>query len=171
VRLCDRDAAHLLDLCEADRAIAARAGHDDAHGAFTVHLGHGAKEDVDGDMRHAAAIAALDAQMAVVHRQVHTGRDHIHVVGFHGHRVRDLKDAHRRGALQDVRRAALVAGRQVKDGDEGHARLGGHVFKEMDQRLETARGGTDPDDREVERAGRQSGAVGGRIGVGNGRGH
>jgi len=73
------------------------------------------------------------------------------VVGLHRHRFGHLLHFHRRGALQDLSRAALVPGRQVKNDDEGHSGMGRDVLQQAQQGLQPARRRADADGREIQR--------------------
>ena len=152
-----RDAAHFLDAHQAHGAIAARARHDDAHGTLPVDLGQGAKEDVDRQVRPPLSSSVSGGvQVDVVHREVHAWWDDVDVVRLHRHRFVHLRHVHhRRGALQDFRRAAFVLGREVKNEHEGHARMGRYILEEAQQGLQPARRRADADNREIQRAWRE----------------
>jgi hypothetical protein len=120
-RLRQGDAAALLDAGKAHGTVAAGARHHDADGAFLVHFGHGAEEHVDGNVPTRDALARRHAQMTIVHRERHAGRNDVHVVRLDRHGLADLPYRHARGALEDFGGAALVLGRQMKDHHEGHA--------------------------------------------------
>ena len=54
-----------------------------------------------------------------------------------------------RGDLKHLRKAAFVLGRQMEHDDEGDAAVRRYVLEKPLDRLNTARGGADPDNQEI----------------------
>jgi len=104
-----------------------------------VGVGQRAEEQVDGDLRAALALRLLQAQVAVLHGQVHGGRYHVDAVALDEGRADDLCDWHAGHVLQNFVDVAFMPGRQVHDDHESHAAVLRHVFEQGQQRLETAR--------------------------------
>ena len=151
--LREGQAALLLDVRNARRAVGARARQHDADGARAMRLRQRAEEQVDGHVAAARAIGIGDVQRVVVHRQQLARRDHIDVIALDSHRPADMPHRQRRHVLQQRRHIAAVLGRQMQHDDEGHAAVGRQVLEELQQGLEPAGRCADAHHGEVQRAG------------------
>jgi hypothetical protein len=137
-----------------ERAIASRAREHDAHCALEVHVGQGAKQNIDRGRRTAPAgriVGRMD--LSVVDHQVGPGRDHVDMVARELGRLHDLHHRHRRRAAEDLGDVALVVRRKMDDDDERHARVVRQRFEQLQQRRHGAGGAADADDREGRIAG------------------
>ncbi len=146
-RLHERHPALLLDARDADRAVRTGAGQHDAHGLVLMGVGERAEEQIDRHMMPARTDCFGHPQVAVAHREVLVGRDHVDVIGLQRGRLSDLYDRHPGRTLQDLVGDALVLGRQVQDHHEGQPGLLRHVLEERFQRNQSAGRRAQPDDR------------------------
>ncbi len=120
--------AVFLDRLEAEGAVGAGAGEDDADRVPVLVGGQRAEEMVDG-----RAVAAglngwgLHVQDAALDGQSGIGRDHVDVVGLDRRLRRDLLHGHAGVLRQQFGQEARVVGGEVLDEHEGHAAIRRHV--------------------------------------------
>ena len=76
-------------------------------------------------------------------------RDDIDVIGLQRHRFMNLGNEHPGPRRENSRQFAVALVIQMHDHDKGGAGMVGQSFEESLQRLDAARGGTDPDDRRL----------------------
>jgi len=84
------------------------------------------------------------------YRHILVGGDDIDTVGFHPHPVSDLENLHIGDALEQFGHDTFVCRIKVLDDDKCDAARMRHMAQELFQRLQTASGGTDADNRERE---------------------
>ena len=137
-------AAVLLDRLEAQGAVGAGAGEDDAHGLVLLVLGQRAEEAVDGRAPAADRPRRLrKVQHAVVDGQRAVRRHDVDVVGVDHRLLLDHPHRHRRQRGEELGDERLVAGREVLNEDEGEAGVGRHVAEQLPDGVQAAGGGAD----------------------------
>jgi hypothetical protein len=108
--LHEHQAAGLVHVARAARAVAAAARQHDGDRARPALAGQGAEEDVDGQRELLLAIALAEQQAAPGDDHLLLGRDQVHVVGFHRHAVLDQANGHVRVAREQLVHQALEVG-------------------------------------------------------------
>ncbi|HWJ06406.1 MAG TPA: hypothetical protein VNS57_11570, partial [Steroidobacteraceae bacterium] len=149
--LRDAQAAFALDRSQAERAVAARARHDDADRALVLRAGERKEEVVDRETRLALFVVRRQVQRAVDDLEVVPRRDHVRAVGLELHAVLGLEDPHARVTTHQFDQHARVVRREVLHEHERHAArlVGGHRGEERLERGDAAGGGADADDRKA----------------------
>ena len=143
--LGDDQASVLLHRLDTVGAVGAGAGEDHGDGALPPLLRQGGKEGVDGVVQRPRRVG--QQQPVPLERQVLLGRDQVDGVRLHAHAVLRLTDGHLRVLAQDVRHEALVVRGEVLDHHKAQPAVGGHIVKELLQRLQPAGGRADADDQ------------------------
>lgn len=147
-RLHEHCAGLLLDRTQPQRAVRAHAGQDHADAVLLLVGRQGTEEVVDGQVQAARRRRFEQVQDAMEDRQVAVGRDDIDVIRLDGHPVLDSHHRHRGDALQQLRQGALVGGVEMLDDDEGQTAGRWHLPEKQLQRLQSAGGSADADNRE-----------------------
>ena len=145
--LHDGEAALLLDLLDAERAVRPRPGKDDADRVPVVGAGEGAEEVVDGGALDAPLLQLGKAEVGVDGVEVLPRRDNVDAVRLQRGLVRHLHDGHLHVRLEKVGEVALMLGREVHHDDEGQPVLLRHVGKERLEGFQPPRRGPNADDR------------------------
>ncbi|MNI33324.1 hypothetical protein D3C73_872690 [compost metagenome] len=100
--LYQRDAALFLDPRQPHRAIAAGARQDNAKGVFLVHVSQVPEEQVNRDMISYRTAGRNHSQIAIIHRQLAGGRNHVHLVWLDWAGVAHLLHRHAGSCLDNV---------------------------------------------------------------------
>ena len=103
------DPPPLFDRLQADRAISATAGKQDAD-AVGMDLGKGAKRDVNRSALPARLVKVGDFKVAVSNAEVLVGRDDVDVVRLHADALSHLPHGHGGVSLQHLRQRAFALG-------------------------------------------------------------
>ncbi len=144
--LHDHQAAGVVDVADAARAVAAAAREHDGDGAAAAVLGERAEEHVDGQRQLLLPIALAQEQPSARDDHLLLRRDQIDVVGLDRHAVLDEMDRQPGVSRQQLVHQALEVGREVLNDDEGHPGLARHVVEEAFERVEPPRRRADPHD-------------------------
>ena len=145
--LHDGEAALLLDLLDAERAIRPRPGKDDADRVPVVGAGEGAEEVVDGCPLNAPLLQLRKAEVGVDGVEVLPRRDDVDAVRLQRRLVRHLRDGHFHMRLEQVGEVALVLGREVHHDDKGQPALLRYVREERLESVQPPCRSPDADDR------------------------
>ena len=143
--LDDHQAAGVVDVADAARAVAAAARQHDRDRARAAVLRERAEEHVDRQRQLLLAIALAEQQPAAGDDHLLLRRDQIDVVGLDQHAVLDELDRQLGVAPEQLVHQALEVRRQVLDDDERHLGVGREVVEEVLERFESAGGGADAD--------------------------
>ena len=129
----------LLDGLQAQRAVAAHAGKNNADGLLPLVGRQLPEEEVDRHPQSPRGGRFEHLKFAVQDGQVRIGRNHVDVVGPHLHPILDLDDLHRRVAAKEFRHHALVGRLQVRHQHERQSAVRRQVRKELLEGLQSAR--------------------------------
>jgi hypothetical protein len=146
--LRDDQAAGLVDLADAARAVAAGAGQDHRDGAATGVLGQRAQEVIDRQGQPAGRVLVGQQQVAAGQDHVLARRDEVDVVRLDRDAVGHLLDRDAGPPRQQLDHPALEVGGQVLQHDEGHSAGLRHGREQRLERLQAARRRADADDRQ-----------------------
>ncbi len=110
-------AGFFLDGPQADGAVRAHAGEDDADAQLLPVLGQGAQEEIDGEAQAAGRRRFEQVQHPVQDRHVLVGGDHVDAVRLDLHPVLDLDNLHGGDALEEFGHDPLVGRVEMLDDD------------------------------------------------------
>ena len=119
----------LLDGPQAQRAVAAHPGENDADRLLLLVRGQVAEEEIDGRPQAPRRDRFEHLEPAVQDRQVGVGRNHVDAVRPDLHAVRGLDDRHLRVPPQQFRHHSLVRRLEVRHQDERQPGIGGKRAK------------------------------------------
>ncbi len=147
-RLGEGQAAALLDRLDAQGPVPVASRKHDARRVFALIAGEGAEEDIDrlalapgrGWLAHPQP-SVLDVEDRIRRQDVDFVGRHLHIVLGHVHR-------HLGVARDDLGQEASPVWAEVRDHDEGAARVRGRAAEQPFQGLDASRGGPDADHRE-----------------------
>ena len=126
------------DGAQAQRAIGAGAGKNDANGTFLSVFRQGPQKGVNWHALAARLVGYTQLQAAMKDGHVAVGRDDIHTVGFDDDLIPRLDHRHRRDALQDLSEQAGVVGVKMRHQHVGHATIGSNMTEKLLERFQTA---------------------------------
>ena len=136
--LDEGNTADRLDLLQAERAVGAAAGEDDADGPLLLILGQRPEEKVDRHVRRSSRGGRREPQDALADTEVAVRRDHVDVVSLDRRVAGHLPHGHLRVLAQQLGGQALVGGIEMLDHHERHAAVGRHGPEEADEGFEAA---------------------------------
>ena len=145
--LAEGQPAMLLDRRDAERAIAAEPGQDDADGVLALVLRQRGEKRVDRDAAGRGRRWTSEMQGAASDRQDGVRWNDIDLVRADLHRVLDEVHRHRGVAGDDRDQGALIVGIKVLNQHEGHASVGWHLREERFEGVDTARRGAEANDQ------------------------
>jgi hypothetical protein len=146
--LDEDEAAHVVDVHDAEAAVRAGAGEDDGDRFFSLFAGERAEEAVDRHVELLVGEAVDQRESTLFHDHLLAGRQEVDRVGAEFGRFVDADERHGGEPGEQFVHQALEVGGEVLDDDEGHAGVGGHGFEEALQGFQAAGGGADADDIE-----------------------
>jgi hypothetical protein len=148
-------AASLLDGANAQGAVTAGAGENDADGVLALVFGQGMEKIVDGQPLPMRCTGFEQVKGALHEGHVVVGGDDVGAIDRDLHAVFHLKHLHAGVASNQVRENAFVVGSQMLHQDKCHARFAveGHAGKKGLESGQTARRCADANDGEGRRKG------------------
>lgn len=142
--MLDHDqAAHLLDILDADSPVRPTAGEDHGDRVPVSAGGQAAEEVIDRGPPAMRLVELARIQVAVRHDDAAVGWDHVHMIGIHPDPFIYLHGGHTRVALQQLCHVALVLGMKVCDHDKSHACIRRHRIEKCTERVQATSRGAD----------------------------
>ena len=139
-------AAFRLDGLEAERAVRAASGKNDADGPTLEHLGQRSEQVVDGHVLAACRGARRERQRAVGQGHVLIGGNQVDVVYFDRHAFGRFLHRECVSLVENLRQMAFVMWFEVHDEKNGQTWPGRQMPEQLGNRLQSPRRAANPHD-------------------------